>query len=514
MVNNNRHGATVIYDNQEVFYDVGARLKGSMFSRQNVGNTGYNVRFNSEQLFRGVHDTVRLDQNGESEILVKYFTAAIGNPGGSYDDILQLTTPTGQGGGPTLTFLAAQDDVFLSEQFENGQDGTLFKFEGIRVMQTTVDGDPESLKLYQPIGWVSQFDIQDLGDDKELYRWPFLIHNNRDRDDYTPLIALAKAFSLEGDELSQTMSQLIDVEQWMSTFAIMSLFGIGDAYSQGNPHNLDLYVRPEDGKILALPWDWDFVFSQSATAPLHGNKNIGKLIDQPAYEHVFLGQLHHMITTLFNRREMEHWTSNFGTLLGNNLKGLLTNIDQRGNFVMSRLPQEVVFQIGTDAANIQSTALANATNQAQVFIPTGENGGDQLGQQWTEPDFVVSEQWQTGTAGVGFEASPGVFDELITHEVTGMLGVNSTAYIRIPFQVDGDPGQFDRLKLRMKYDDGFVAYLNGQKIAEGNAPTTPQWDSGQPHLAAIRMPSSFRNSISPAKSTYCDLARTYWPFKV
>ena len=264
MVDNNRQGATVIYDNQEAFYDVGGRLKGSMFSRQSLANTGYNVRFNPDQLFRGVHDTVRFDQNGENEILVKYFTAAIGNPGGSYDDVLQLTTPSGQGGGPTLTFLAAHDDLFLSEQFANGQDGTLFKFEGIRVMQTTVDGEPESLKVYQPIGWMPQFDIQDLGDDKELYRWPYLIHNNRDRDDYAPLIAMAKAFSLEGDQLGQAVGQLIDVEQWMSSFAIMSLFGIGDAYSQGNPHNLNLYVRPEDGKILAFPWDWDFVFNQSA----------------------------------------------------------------------------------------------------------------------------------------------------------------------------------------------------------------------------------------------------------
>ena len=27
------------------------------------------------------------------------------------------------------------------------------------------------------------------------------------------------------------------------------------------------------------------------------------------------------------------------------------------------------------------------------------------------------------------------------------------------------------------YNDGFVAYLNGQKIAERNAPVSPQWDS-------------------------------------
>ena len=186
MVDNNRRGSTVIYDGQEVFYDVGTRLKGSMFSRQNISTTGYNVRFHPDQPFRGVHETVRFDQNGEAEILVKYFTTMVGNLGGSYDDVLRLTTPTGQGGGPTLTFLAAHDDVFLREQFENGEEGTLFKFEGIRVMQTTVDGRPESLKLYQPIGWMPQFDIQDLGDDKELYRWPFLIARDRDQDDYTP----------------------------------------------------------------------------------------------------------------------------------------------------------------------------------------------------------------------------------------------------------------------------------------------------------------------------------------
>ena len=98
--------------------------------------------------------------------------------------------PTGGGGGPTLVFLAADDDVFLREQFENGDASTLFKFEGIRVMQTTVDGKPESLKLYQPIGWMPQFDIQDLGDDKELYRNNWIIKDNRAEDDFDAIIAM------------------------------------------------------------------------------------------------------------------------------------------------------------------------------------------------------------------------------------------------------------------------------------------------------------------------------------
>src|SRR5690606_17315234 len=57
-----------------------------------------------------------------------------------------------------------------------------------------------------------------------------------------------------------------------------------------------------------------------------------------------------------------------------------------------------------------------------------------------------------------------------------MLSNNATAYLRIPFNVT-DPNQFDFLKLRIKYDDGFVAYINGQPVASRNAPGSPQWNS-------------------------------------
>ena len=59
---------------------------------------------------------------------------------------------------------------------------------------------------------------------------------------------------------------------------------------------------------------------------------------------------------------------------------------------------------------------------------------------------------------------------------TRMYGSNSTAYVRIPFSVS-DPSAFDTLKLLVRYDDGFVAYLNGRLIASQNAPVAPAWDS-------------------------------------
>ena len=57
-----------------------------------------------------------------------------------------------------------------------------------------------------------------------------------------------------------------------------------------------------------------------------------------------------------------------------------------------------------------------------------------------------------------------------------MLGINSTVYYRLPFNV-ATPSTLQSLTLRLRYDDGFIAYLNGQKVAERNAPASPQWNS-------------------------------------
>ena len=57
-----------------------------------------------------------------------------------------------------------------------------------------------------------------------------------------------------------------------------------------------------------------------------------------------------------------------------------------------------------------------------------------------------------------------------------MVGLGSSAYLRIPFNV-GQLDGFASLSLRMRYDDGFVAYLNGSQIAARNAPVSPLWNS-------------------------------------
>ena len=475
MLDNYHRGITVVYDGVDVYYDAGARLRGSMFSRQNQSTTGYNVAFREDQKFRGIYESIAFDQGGENEIVVKFINLQSGNIGGTYDDFFELETPSGAGGGPTLVYMARHGDIFLDEQF--GPDsGTLHKFEGIRVLTSTEDGEPESLKLYQPIGWVGGFDIQDLGDDKERYRWPFLINGNRAKDDFSGIMRMAKAFSAPDSEFEDAVANAIDIESWSRTFALMSLFGIGDAYSQGNPHNLNLYTPPNGEPVLAFPWDWDFVFSQPATAPIHGGKNLGRVFDVPTYEHMLLGQMHDLINTVFNPDYMTPWVERFSDIAGSNYGSVLRSAERRIDFVRGEFPAPTPYVVGTSEFTIDENAFLDSETSASYLIPSVENGGDQLALDWIQPTFEPSDAWTDGMSAVGFGSTS--FTELVNTPVPEMQGVNASVYIRIPFNIEA-PIQDDQLDLflDLKYDDGFVAYLNGVRVASSNDPADLTWQS-------------------------------------
>ena len=69
------------------------------------------------------------------------------------------------------------------------------------------------------------------------------------------------------------------------------------------------------------------------------------------------------------------------------------------------------------------------------------------------------------------------FSKLIVSDVEGsMYGSTSSAYLRIPFEASSNDA-LSSLALHIRYDDGFVAYLNGVEVARGNAPQNALYDS-------------------------------------
>tara|TARA_B100000900_G_scaffold132620_1_gene112289 strand:- start:1746 stop:2429 length:684 start_codon:yes stop_codon:yes gene_type:complete len=87
-------------------------------------------------------------------------------------------------------------------------------------------------------------------------------------------------------------------------------------------------------------------------------------------------------------------------------------------------------------------------------------------------------KFSTGVGlGVGFETRPDIFDLLIdTYVLDEMLNQNASIYLRYEFNLPPDR-EYTALDLGMRYDDGFIAYLNGIKIASGNALENSGWDA-------------------------------------
>jgi autotransporter-associated beta strand protein len=88
-----------------------------------------------------------------------------------------------------------------------------------------------------------------------------------------------------------------------------------------------------------------------------------------------------------------------------------------------------------------------------------------------------------GVAGVSFkvpvagQSSSPPYNTLITTDVkAAMKGINTSAYERIPFTIP-NATTVSKLQLSINYDDGFIAYINGTKVAERNAPAPPAYNS-------------------------------------
>lgn len=106
-----------------------------------------------------------------------------------------------------------------------------------------------------------------------------------------------------------------------------------------------------------------------------------------------------------------------------------------------------------------------------------------------------------------FEAPPG-YRHLLESDVQGaMSGVNSSIYLRLPFEI-ADPAAIDVLKLRIQHDDGFIAFLNGQEAARRNAPDSPAWNSAaaadRPDGEALAVEeidlTAFRAALRPGRN--------------
>ncbi|MDZ4782527.1 MAG: CotH kinase family protein [Planctomycetia bacterium] len=124
----------------------------------------------------------------------------------------------------------------------------------------------------------------------------------------------------------------------------------------------------------------------------------------------------------------------------------------------------------------ESIPLLPERAPGKAFVPTATNGGATLGTSWTAVDFDDS-GWLAGAAGLGYERFASYTPYIGLNVNDTMYGQGTSAYLRLPFELDAVES-YSTLNLRLKYDDGFAAYLNGTLVAARNVPASLTWQSG------------------------------------
>ncbi len=118
-------------------------------------------------------------------------------------------------------------------------------------------------------------------------------------------------------------------------------------------------------------------------------------------------------------------------------------------------------------------AYAYMPGDVRAFVSEGELWDYFVGAaappaDWTSLAFDPGAwDWDRGPTGIGYG------DEDDATDVSEMIDAYVTVYARREWLVTADVSAIDYLMLRVRYDDGYVAYLNGEEIARSNLQGAP-----------------------------------------
>ena len=126
------------------------------------------------------------------------------------------------------------------------------------------------------------------------------------------------------------------------------------------------------------------------------------------------------------------------------------------------------------AGDASDWMLVTERTAKRALVPTAD-----VDDAWRGGADFDDSSWLSGAGGgVGYERSTG-YEQFFTINVqAAMYGQNASCCIRIPFDLSADDlDELSSLTLNVRYDDGFVAYLNGSEVARANFTGEPAWNS-------------------------------------
>jgi hypothetical protein len=395
-MSNEKLPCTFIYDDNEVYYGASVRLKSSEHGRFNDSRVGYIIDFGGDELFLGTHGSIAIDRSGgldsnQYEILIKQSTNAAGGIYASEDDIIRVIGTKTSYTGAALLSKSRLNSEFLNGQWPNGADGTLFKYERIYVETETTTGGPEGLKYPQDSTGPPGVNVGSLGTiaQKELYRWYWLIRNNREADNYSEIIPKLIALGQSGNTFLNDTAPLIDGSKFLRSLVPQILFGVVDSYGTNAQHNAIFYTPP-GGKMIHIPWDLDFLGQGDSSASMTPNTEQQKYLVSPVWRRNYWGHVLDILDNSFNTEFLTKWATHYSKF-GVSMTPTLSYLTARAAYARSQVTvgvPVVPFRITTAGPLNVATPTATVAGDGWINIANIRLQGSTspLPVTWTDAD--------------------------------------------------------------------------------------------------------------------------------
>ena len=272
----------------------------------------------------------------------------------------------------------------------------------------------------------------------------------QEREPYTDIRSLANGINVRNQDRFDYFADHMNVPNYINVMAAMMVPFNHDQLTK----NYYLYRDPHRSEWFRFPWDADQSFPtgrantmENWTSPLYGDRRHTQELLNNRPNPVWQNHLHANILDNPVTREMY-------------LRRVRTLMDR---YLAKDAPKPEIVLISGE----------KGTTNAFYHVPTDDSQDD----SWFTTDFDHS-TWDHGPLGFGFETIGQEFDSVIATRIRPFeTSTESTSiYIRVPFFVDAHE-TITHWSLRMKYDDGFVAYLNGVEVARANITGKPAWNS-------------------------------------
>lgn len=252
---------TFVYNDTEVFYNCGIRLRGSPFLRGGEGWTpqrgrGLRIEFNPDQKFRG-REEINLDWTEGSgrgplqERASYWFYAQLGLQHSRQEWVRLFVNGTHLS---NFEDVQKVDGDYLDAWFPENNEGYIHKIDDyfeFNATGTSHSGESADEGL--------------LAGDRhplipETYRWHFEKRSHPEDDNWQHLFSLALALNTPAGSpgYQQGIESRLDPQHFTKMLALRHAVGDWDSYGYTRGKNNIFYYALPEGKWYLLPWDIDF----------------------------------------------------------------------------------------------------------------------------------------------------------------------------------------------------------------------------------------------------------------